>query len=254
LSGTEFSIAKREIHIWIVRLIATDDHVSALFHLCSSDEKARAQAFRFEHHRRLFIIGRGLLRAILGRYLGQTPEQVCFRYGTKGKPALERSGLPPLYFNLSHSDNCVIYAVTHENELGVDVERVRQIAEAESTASHFFSPEECKDLCSVDASHRVEAFLNCWTRKEAYLKAVGDGLCAPLDRFQVSLKPEYPAAFLNFAGGMQDASRWSLHHLTPAEGYIGALAIPAVSCCLVQRTFLNAVECLNALQRCDRQS
>lgn len=239
-------MADREIHLWTMRLAATGASIRTLYDMCSQDEKRRAEAYRFSNHRNLFIIGRGLLRVTLSRYLRERPEHILFRYGPKGKPALAGRRVPPLHFNLAHCEERVLFAITQNNEVGVDLERVRELPDVESIAENFFSSQECKDLRSVDPSLRAEAFFNCWTRKEAYLKALGDGLSAPLDRCQVTLKPGELAAFLKFDEGIQDVSRWSLRHLTPAAGYVGALAIRMLGCSFVERDFQNAEECLSA--------
>jgi 4'-phosphopantetheinyl transferase len=190
------SIGQPEVHVWAVRLAASMTCIQELYKICSADEKTKANSFRYEDHMSRYVIGHGVLRVILNRYVRQCPTRLLFRYGPKGKPVLETRNAPILHFNLSHSENCVLYAMTHEAELGVDVERVRELADEQTIAQEFFSSEECKDLRTVDAGRRYEGFFNCWTCKEAYVKALGDGLSAPLDSFRVSLKPGQTAEFL----------------------------------------------------------
>ena len=199
------------------------------------------------------MVGRALLRFILARYLRRQPADIVFTYGANGKPALDNTE-PTLHFNLAHSENRVVYAFSHAGELGVDIELVRSLPEFESIARHFFSPEECAQLLSLPAGQRAEAFFNCWTRKEAYLKAVGDGLMVPLNSFQVSLLPDQPAAFIKLAGDRYPASQWGLFHLNFPDGYIGALAIPLPGCTLHWWTFADAVQCFEYLANPDSSS
>jgi 4'-phosphopantetheinyl transferase len=239
---------KTEIDLWTVRLKAGRSQIQGFFEILSAQEQQRAAAFRFERHRDSFVIGRGLLRAILGWYLRKSPQHIDFQYGPRGKPSLYGGSSQLLHFNLAHSENVVLYAVTRGYELGVDVEFVWQLPDAEHVAQHFFSEAECADLFSVAADLRAEAFFNCWTRKEAYLKAIGDGLSLPLHGFEVSLIPGRPAAFLKLDDNRYPITQWTLIHLTPLMGYIGALAIPAAGPVLLQRTFPDAVACLTYLR------
>ena len=237
---------KTEIHLWSVPLSAAGAESCGFSEVLSPDEQRRADAFRFERHRSRFIIGRALLRSILGWYLGQPGKRVVFKYGAKGKPALDHSGRT-LHFNLAHSEGRVVYAVSEACELGVDIELVRHLPESESIARNFFSPEECAELFSLPPDKLTEGFFNCWTRKEAYLKAIGDGLMVPLNSFQVSLIPGQPAAFLSLIGDHYPISQWSLFHLDFPDGYLGALAIPLRSCTLHWRAFSDAVQCFEYL-------
>lgn len=238
-----------EVDLWAVHLRAGLDALAFLSETLSPDERERAQNFLFEKHRKYFIVGRGLLRAILGQYLQQPPAQLHFCYGVNGKPTLCVGGVPQLHFSLAHSEDCAVYGISRDSELGVDIELVRELSDIEAVAKSFFSPEECGDLHSIGLDRRAEAFLNCWTRKEAYLKATGDGLSVPLDRFRVSLKPGDPASFLKLEGDRYPLSRWSLRHLVPLNGCIGALAIPTPILNLRKLAFGDAEECLQYLQK-----
>jgi 4'-phosphopantetheinyl transferase len=199
--------------------------------MLSRDELRRAERWRFEQDRDRFIIGRALLRTILGRYVGVSPNRLQFRSGPNGKPALtQQSGGDRFHFNISHSQGLVLYAVTHHQEIGVDVERIRSIPEADQIAAHFFSPREYAEFRAVPTKLKCDAFFNCWTRKEAVVKATGNGLAWPLDRFEVSLTPGQPAQLVSVSGDATEASRWSLKTLIPAPGYTAALAVPIASC------------------------
>ena len=159
---------------------------------------------------------------MLAHYLGCPPNEIEFIYGPKGKPELRDSSR--IRFNASHSGQIALYAFTLGCELGVDVEELRELDDAESIAVRFFSIGEVSELLSLKPEDRGLAFFHCWTRKEAYVKAIGDGLAIPLDRFQVTLLPGAPARFVQIARDMETASDWTLHHLEPAPGYVGALA------------------------------
>jgi len=213
-----------EVHVWRVDLDQPDDVVAGLRRVLSDDEAARAERFVFERHRRRFTVGRGALRRVLGGYLGSAPEAVRFEYGERGKPRLAERGVE---FNLSHSAEMALLAVTAGVEVGVDVEAVRRIEDALRISERFFSATERAVLAECPAAERGAAFFRCWTRKEAYVKAVGDGIALGLDRFDVSLDDGEGARFLALEGDARRAAEWSLTHIDPGAGYVGALALPA---------------------------
>ena len=212
-----------EIHVWSVRLDPPADRVEALGRPLSDDEWARANRFRFDKHRRQYVVGRGALRTLLAAYLGTRPEQVTFSYGPRGKPFL--APRQDLYFNLSNSDEMALVAFVLGREIGADIEYLKPMPDCEQIAERFFSESERVVLRGIPAERKEEAFFNCWTRKEAYLKAVGEGLAAPLDSFDVTLAPGEPPRMLTLKGDAAAASRWLFEHLRPAPDYIGAVAI-----------------------------
>ena len=212
-----------EIHVWSVRLDPSADRVEALGRPLSDDEWARANRFRFDKHRRQYVVGRGALRTLLAAYVGTRPEQVTFSYGPRGKPFLAPQG--DLYFNLSNSDEMALVAFVRGKEIGVDIEYLKPMPDCEQIAERFFSESERVVLRGIPAERKEEAFFNCWTRKEAYLKAVGEGLAAPLDSFDVTLAPGEPPRMLTLKGDAAAASKWLFEHLRPAPDYIGAIAI-----------------------------
>lgn len=224
-----------EVHVWVVALDPPQQKVAGLEGLLSPDELERAYRFRFEKHRRRFIVGRGALRSILGAYLDAPPKDLTFRYGEKGKPALAEDWSEDLSFNLSHSSELALYGFGQQIELGIDVERRRELPGAEDIAERFFSVPERLALREVPDASKSEAFFNCWTRKEAYIKATGDGLSMALDRFDVTLLPGEPARMLCADGDSSAAARWSMVHLEPAPGYVGALAAPVPSLRVISR-------------------
>jgi 4'-phosphopantetheinyl transferase len=214
------------IHVWSIRLDPPAERVEQLGRFLAADEWERANRFRFAKHRRQYVVGRGALRTLLAAYLGSRPERVQFTYGPRGKPFLAPApGAEGLQFNLSNSDELAVVGLVLGPEIGVDVEYLRPMPDCEQIAERFFSPSEREVLRGIPAAHKEEAFFNCWTRKEAYLKAVGEGLAAPLDSFDVTLAPGDSPRMLTLEGDPQRAARWSLHHLRPADDYLGAVAI-----------------------------
>jgi 4'-phosphopantetheinyl transferase len=208
-----------EIYVWYTALNAGDRVTGALRHLLSADEAARAERFHFERDRRRFVIARATLRLLLSRYTGQPPEQITFTYSRRGKPFLAEN-LTGLEFNLAHSHELALYGFTAGTQIGVDVEYTGRDVAVDEIAEHFFSQEEVSAFRSLPPAQRVAGFFNCWTRKEAFLKANGEGIAHGLDQFTVSLAPGAPAELRAEQG-------WSLYHLEPAAGYVGAVAMRA---------------------------
>ncbi len=222
-----------DVHVWRGFLTVTAERVAALSDTLTTDERMRAERFRFARDRARFIVGRGLLRAILARYLAMEPGALVFAYNAFGKPSLsDESGGERLHFNLSHADDTALVAVTCSRAVGVDIESVRADRANERVAARFFSPREVAALRALDPDAQREAFFTCWTRKEAYIKARGGGLSIPLDQFDVSLAPHEPAALLASRENGESGNRWSLHHLVPGPGAIGAVAVAGEGCTL----------------------
>ena len=215
-----FELTGRAVHVWPISIQAPVPVVDQFRSLLSADETARAARFRFEHLQHSFILARGALRILLGRYLNTAPDDLAFRYGSKGKPALDGH----LQFNVSHSGGLALIAFTMDCELGVDVEAVRTMPDMEDVAKRFFCPEETAELLALPDGHRDQGFFMCWTRKEAYIKATGEGLSAPLDAFCVTLRPGEAARMIHLERDPIAARAWSLHDLKPARGYAAALA------------------------------
>jgi 4'-phosphopantetheinyl transferase len=219
-------LPENEVHLWRTALNPPDDSVARLLALLSPEGRGRAARYLFDRHRRSFIVGRGFLRCILSRYLGLTPDAVAFTFTVHGKPELAASmKAPDLRFNLSHSGDWAVLAVTRGREVGIDLEQVRPRVDMEGLARRFFAPGEVAVLTSVAPCERELTFFNCWTRKEAFIKATGEGLSRPLDSFEVSLRPGEPARLLTIEGQPGEAERWSLRTFSPRPGYVGCLAV-----------------------------
>lgn len=210
------------VHLWSFALEVSEERLAALRAVLAPEERERAERFRFALHRHRFTVGRAALRHILSGYTGRDPAALRFAYGERGKPSLPEH--PETHFNLSHSADRALLGVSPIGPLGVDVEKVRPLDHMLDIAERFFSPAEYRRLASVAPAERPRAFFNCWTRKEAYIKAVGEGLAIPLDRFEVTLLPGEPARFVTFQDPREHLDQWSLIALRPSPETIGAAA------------------------------
>jgi 4'-phosphopantetheinyl transferase len=219
-------LGSNAVHVWRVSLNQSPSQTALFRNNLDDDERSRADRFYFSRDRERFIVARGVLRAILGRYSNRAPESLSFSYSAHGKPALvPESDADAIRFNLSHSHGMALYAVSRGREVGVDLEFIRGDLEAEQIAERFFSHSEIETLRALPPNLRKYAFFLCWTRKEAYIKARGEGLSLALDQFDVSLTPGEPAALLSTRSDSDEALRWSLRNLNPAPGYTAALAV-----------------------------
>ena len=224
------------IHVWRASLDPPVRYVERLMCVLSDAEHVRAGQFYFERDRKRFITGRALLRIILGRYLAMSPDRLQLDYGVAGKPALSASqARQGIEFSVSHSHGLILYAVTYNGRIGIDVERVRPIPNTDHIAERIFSLREYAVFRALPLEQRQAAFFCAWTRKEAYLKACGAGLSRELDRIDVSLAPFEPARRVCVHGDPQAPSHWSLQELAPAPGYVAAVASegksgPPLSC------------------------
>jgi 4'-phosphopantetheinyl transferase len=219
------------VHVWRVSLAQPQARIQTFLQLCTPDERARAEAYHFQRDRERFIAARGALRTILARYLPRTPEQLRFTYSRYGKPALlETMNERGLRFNISHAHELALCAVTRGREVGVDIEFIREDFASLDIAGRFFSQAEVAALRALPPGAQTLAFFNCWTRKEAYIKARGEGLSHPLDCFTVSLIPGEPARLLSTKNDPQEVSHWCLHELATGAGYAAAIAVEGGPC------------------------
>jgi 4'-phosphopantetheinyl transferase len=213
------------VHVWCLALDLPADRVVQLHASLSSDEVERAGRYHFERHRRRFVACRGQVRGILAGYLEARPADLRFRYGSRGKPALESPwSESAIRFNVSNSDDLALLAVALDRELGVDVEHIREPRDFENLAAQFFAASEVAQLRSLPHEQRLEGFYRLWTRKEAVLKAVGTGLAFPLDKVVVTLDRNQAARVVAYDDDPVAASQWWLLNLAPVPQYIGALA------------------------------
>ncbi len=219
------------LHIWYGSLDIEPDARRRLEATLSDDEHDRAARFAFERDRNRFITARGVLRAILGIPSGIAPGMLRFCYGDKGKPFLSSEcGGGEVFFNVSHSQEHALFAVAAGIDIGVDIEVIRPVPDAEAIAERFFSQRERLEIQSLPESVRELAFLQCWTRKEAYIKGLGDGLSHPLDAFAVTIAPGRPIQLSQTGGGpAPERAEWTLHDLSDIPTYVAAVAVKAPS-------------------------
>ena len=213
------SLETGEVHVWRIELKQPGSLLERFRSTLEPDELHRASRFHFEKHRSGFVVGRGFLRDVLSRYLKTKAETLRFSYGDYGKPALHGT----LKFNLSHSHEVALLAITEDRQIGVDVEHIRSDFATEDIARRFFSRLEVENFNRLPTEEQVAAFFRCWTRKEAFMKATGRGFSQPLDAFDVTLAPGVAAALLHVAE--DDASRWSMSDIDVGADYAGALVV-----------------------------
>lgn len=225
------ALSHRIVHIWRVSL----DHIAAdVQHLeesLSEEERRRSARFRFERDRQNYIVARGALRAILARYLGVEPRGLQLDSGLEGKPFLaNKFGASGIRFNLAHSGMWALYAIAHNREVGIDLECIMPALHATHIATRFFSASENAALMALPEDQRQQAFFTCWTRKEAYLKALGQGLSLSLDEFDVTVAPGDPAMLLADRRRLQNVGQWFMYDLAVGVGYAAALVVEGGIC------------------------
>jgi 4'-phosphopantetheinyl transferase len=225
------SLPLDSLHVWQVSLLQSPECVAELAQTLSPDEWARAERFHFERHRRRFIVGRGVLRKLLAGYLCTPAGEIVFSYAARGKPFLPASiNSSDLRFNLAHAHEMALFAFTCQREVGIDIEHIQPLADAGAIAKRFFAAGEYQAWSELPQDQRLVGFFNCWTRKEAYIKAIGDGLSKPLDQFEVSLASGASSCLLHVDGDPQEAERWLLQALSlDVENYVAALAVENIS-------------------------
>jgi 4'-phosphopantetheinyl transferase len=233
-----FRLAADEVHCWSVGLDVPPGTCARLEATLADDERDRSARLRFERDRRRFIVAHGALRELLGRYLQMPPGRVRYVRNPCGKPDLDPGLGGRLKFNLSHSAGLALIAVTAGSEVGVDLEWIRAQSDYAEIARCFFSTVEADQLSTVPDDRYAAAFVGCWTKKEAVLKAYGRGLTVPLNSFAVPLTTDPAPGPADLDVGWHDVvqgARWSIHTLRPAPGYVGALAIESGDWRLSQR-------------------
>lgn len=231
-------IGFNEVHVWRVLLDTIEIQQENLSCFLSSDELARAGRFYFEKDQRRYISTRGMLRRILSAYLGQRPEQLTFDYNSYGKPALvEETDNNTLNFNLSHSDGIALYAVTCGRNIGIDIERIRDDLSFWQIARRFFSEGEISSLEKIPESQRRELFFQLWTRKEALLKASGEGISLPMEQLDVSAQCGGDWSPVQISTDNRQAQNWYGKDLFPRPGYAAAIVIEGGNCDLLCRDY-----------------
>jgi len=200
--------------------------IESLQGILSQDELERAGRFHFERDQKRFIAARGMLRQLLGGYLGKDPRTLCFEYTSFGKPALSTSArYDNIQFNLSHSDAFALYTFTFGRSIGIDIERIREDVEAEQIAQRFFAEREIRTLEAIDQNKRAGLFFQYWTRKEAFLKAIGEGVSFPMEQCDVSLMNGKDMSPVTLLGGNKNSPCWYGQDLFPGPGYTAAITV-----------------------------
>jgi 4'-phosphopantetheinyl transferase len=226
LESWVLKLGENQVDVWRIHLCQEESEVQRYRSVLSPDEIKRADRFHFEKHRQRFTTARAAMRQILGGYTDLPAGQLAFSYGAKGKPELsgakESSGIR---FNLSHSANVGLLAVTRGLTVGVDVELINFEFASDEIAERFFSANEVRRLRALAPAQKTDGFFACWTRKEAYIKALGEGLSVPLDNFEVAFGPGVPPALLQVKGAPGEVTRWSMYDIEAAQGYRAALVV-----------------------------
>lgn len=224
LGPDKLALAATDIHVWAAWLQTSTENVPRCASLLAPEENERAARFRFDRHRNRFIAGRAVLRSLLGRYLNRPPEKLQFSYGQHGKPSLAAEFDQSIHFNLAHSEDLALFAVTRLGPIGIDVEQIRPMADADDLVERFFSSRENALFQPLCGDQKSVAFFNLWTRKEAWLKATGEGIAHSLNRVEVTFLPDEPARLISLPQH-SSSKQWVLHELCPAPGFVGALAL-----------------------------
>lgn len=219
-------LASNDVHVWRAKLDPSEECTKQLTRMLSDDEQKKMRRFHYDKDRKRFIVTRGVLRKIMSRYLNIKPSHIQFGYSTHGKPYLvEKLRGEKICFNLSYSHNLSLYAFTKSRRVGIDIEYVRPFVDVDQIVAGFFSSNEQAIWQQLPEKQKQEAFFNCWTRKEAYIKARGEGLSLPLDQFEVSFAPGKPAALLGTDGALDQTSRWLLRVIQSDSSYAAALVV-----------------------------
>ncbi|MDJ0682158.1 MAG: 4'-phosphopantetheinyl transferase superfamily protein [Xenococcaceae cyanobacterium MO_167.B52] len=217
-----------EIHVWRASLDLAPQSLEELETVLSEDEKLRANRFRFAKHRRRFIAARGILRQLLARYLQISPEEINFTYNPQGKPQLASSFKNiDLQFNISHSEDLALYSFNYGQQIGIDLEYLRENVDYENIAKRFFCDSELELITNCIPEQRQQRFYQLWTAKEAYLKAIGKGLGGGLQTSEIKLNQEDNIYLHSIENKQETAKDWSLYNFIPQTNFVATIALSA---------------------------
>jgi len=227
--SSDLQLSSGEIHIWMSDLDQPESEYGRLMQVLSTDERMRAGRFRFPKDQKRFIARHGMLRMLLGCYLGVKASEIRFTEGKNGKPEIvETFGKKMIHFNITHAEGVALFAFDRNNEIGTDLERIRDFPEMDHIADRFFSAGEKSFFRASPQSIRKEAFFTCWTRKEAFVKATGDGLSMSLEKLDIApvlAEGGVPLISEGTLGEEGEEAGWSIHTFQPVRDYVGALAM-----------------------------
>jgi 4'-phosphopantetheinyl transferase len=222
-------LGDRDTHVWCAHVSQFLQSGSQCLAVLNEEERERAHRFHFERDRQSYIVSHAMLRFVLGHYLNHRPSELAFQTTHRGKPYLSHGPVSgrQLTFNLSHSQGITLLAVTWDADIGVDVEKLRTMSDAQGVADRFFSQRESAQLAVLDPEELKLGFFNAWTRKEAILKGLGRGITDGLDKVEVTFKPEDSVRLIGLDSAWGNSDDWTLINLDPCAGYCAALAIKA---------------------------
>ncbi|WP_168188642.1 4'-phosphopantetheinyl transferase family protein [Thermoflavimicrobium daqui] len=212
-------LAPQEVHVWLVDISQFDP--DSIFYLLSPEEQSKAQRFHFAKDRKSYTVSHGAVRIILSKYLGISPEKIMFGTESHGKPLITYPSNPPLHYNLSHSGLRALIAISHQ-PIGVDVEQIRSDFDHLSLAPHIMSSQELHSFQQLPTDQKQSTFFLLWTRKEAYIKAIGKGLSYPLQKFSISLDWHYPK-IIEDQVNPNEPKRWQMYTVDVGENYLGTV-------------------------------
>lgn len=218
-----------EIHLWVSAVLRPPTPLPDLYDSCSPSERALIDKMGFEGRRSEYLLSRGLLRLLLARYLGTDPSALEFGQLEHGKPVLSNP-VTDITFSISHSAGVVAHAFARGRRIGVDIEQLRPGVGVEDIARRHFTATEKSGVLALPEPARTEAFFNCWTRKEAFLKATGDGLSGSLTGVEVSFQPGDEARIVSVDGNREAAANWSMLEIKPAHDYVGVVVAEGAGC------------------------
>jgi 4'-phosphopantetheinyl transferase len=211
------------LHIWSLNFVVDDEAYNRYHSFLSKDEKERASRFKFYKDKRCYVVTKGVLRLLSGRYLNTDAKAIEFEYEKYGKPKLKHN--TNLNFNVSHSGDLAIIGFVHNHTIGVDIEKIKNDFDTFEIASSCFSKHEIDALHKISKQEQHKAFYRCWTRKEAFIKAKGSGLSFPLDEFSVSLESDLDADVVWTKWNTDEKDQWKLTSFIPSEDYIAATIV-----------------------------
>ena len=212
-----------EIHVWRIELDLEPLAYSVVEAVLSPDERRRAKCFIRDDLRRRWTVAHGALRMILAAYTGTPPGCLVFGTGPWGKPKLKGTA-SRIGFNLSHTGHLALIAISSEHEVGIDAETIRPNLDWRELSERFFASAEASEIKSLAPEIRIAAFFACWTRKEAFIKAIGRGLSMPLDSFRVTVRPDFPPRLVWLEGNQREPDKWSFEDMSES-GVAAAVAV-----------------------------